>query len=103
MVFEVLWEIIASIEALFELGMGNIACHNHGATQRQAGGHRMLAQFCEDLGHWAIEVDAHDRAAELVILDVWEVLRRIGFELLEKHPVPGNLAQDLTMCRTRYP
>ena len=97
MVFEVLREIIASIEALFELGMRNIARHDHGASQRQARGHRMLAQFCQDLGHRAVEVDAHDSTAELVILDVWEVLRRIGFELLEEHPVPGNLAEDLAM------
>src|SRR5262245_21252881 len=98
MVFEVLWEIIASIETLFELGMRNITRHNHGASQRQARGHRMLAQFCQDLGHRAVEVDAYDRAAELVILDVWEVLCWIRFELLEKHAVPGNLAKELAMC-----
>jgi hypothetical protein len=57
----------------------------------------MLAQFCQDLGYRAVEVDAHDRTAELVILDVWEVLRRIRFELLEEHAVPGNLTKDLAM------
>ena len=58
----------------------------------------MLAQFCQDLGHGAAEVDAHDRAAELIILDVWEVLRRIRFELLKEYPVLGNLTEDLAMC-----
>jgi hypothetical protein len=97
MVFEVLWEIIASVEALFELGMCDIAGHDHGASQRQARSHRVLAKFCQDLGYRAVEVDAHDRTAELVILDVWEVLRRIRFELLEEHPIPGNLTEDLAM------
>src|SRR5262249_9731810 len=97
MVFEVLREIIASVEALFELGMRNVTRHDHGASQRQARGHRMLAQFCQDLSYWAVEVNPHDCPAELVVLDIWEVLRWIGFELLEEHSVPGNLAEDLTM------
>src|SRR5712691_2087988 len=62
----------------------------------------MLAQLYQDLSHWTVEVDVHDGAAELVVLDGRQVLRWIGFELFEEHSVFGDLAKDLAMRRTRH-
>ena len=59
MVFEVLRQIIARVEALFELGMRNITRHHHGAGERQARGDRVLPQFRQDLRHGTAQVNVH--------------------------------------------
>ena len=49
-----------------------------------------------------MQVNFYRFTAELVVLDLGHILGRIGFELFEEHPVPGNLPEDLAMRRTRH-
>ena len=63
----------------------------------------MLRQQLEDLIHRLVEVDLHNAAAEVVVGDLGHVFRRIGFKLLEKDAVPGDLALGLTVGGTRNP
>src|SRR5690606_22494670 len=63
---QVLGHGLAGVEPLGDLGVGDVAGHDHGPGERQAGLHRVLGQLGADLGHRAVQVEAHDAVAELV-------------------------------------
>ena len=57
--------------------------------------------MCRDLIHRPVEIDAHDRAAELALVEIGQVLRRVVLELLEEHALGIDLAEDLAVGRAR--
>ena len=76
--------------------------HDQRPGQRHAGAHRVPAQLGADLGHRPVQVDGDHVALVFARLDIRQVLRRVGLELLEEHPVGGDLAQRLPVGRARH-
>ena len=60
----------------------------------------MLGELGADLVHRSREIDFDDLAADLILGDFGQVLRRICLELLEEDAVGGDLAEDLAVGRT---
>ena len=99
MVLEIVGHRLAAIEPLADLGVRGVARDDHRAGQRKPRADRMLAQFGEDFLHRPGEVDAHDRAAELGLVDVGQETRGIVLELLEEHALARDLAERLPVGR----
>ena len=87
MVLEVAGQILAAVEALLELGVGDVARHDHRAREREPRGHRVLAQLGQDLAHRPAQVDLHHLAAQVVVGDLGQEVRGVGLELLEEDAV----------------
>ena len=51
------------------LGVCNIATHDNGAGERQAGGYRVLRKLGKDLFHRAVKVDFHCFAFNFLTTD----------------------------------
>ncbi len=94
------------VESLLDLGVGDVAGHDHRSGQHDAGAHRVLRELGADLVHRPGEVDVDDRRTivlvEVVVGDVGQEPRRIAFELLEEDPVAGDLAERLPVGRARH-
>src|SRR5260221_949703 len=60
----------------------------------------MLREGPADLGHRLRKTDAHDRAAELRLVDLRQEARGVRLELLEEDALGGDLAEDLTVGGT---
>ena len=73
--------------------MGEIARHDHGAGERQPRLHRIFGELRQDLLHRLAQVDLDHRAAELFLVDLRQVLRRMMLELsvVTKDVPPGAL------------
>ena len=56
-VAQVLRHRLAGVEPLLDLGVGDVAGHDHRAGQHHARAHRVLRQLGADLGHRPVEVD----------------------------------------------
>ncbi len=103
MVAQVLRHRLSGVEALLDLGVGDVAGDDHRPGEHHPGPHRMRRQLGEDLGHRAIEVDVHDvDIVEVLFRDFWEESRRVPFELLEEHAVTRDLAERLAIGRARH-
>ncbi len=98
-VLEIVGHGFARIQPLADLGMGEVARHDHGARQRETGLDRMLGQGLEDLGHGLVEVDLHHIATEMGGIDLRHETGGIMLQLLDEHTVTGDLAHGLTVCR----
>ena len=101
MVLDIIGQPLAAVEPLLQFGMGDVARDDQRAGQAEAGLDRVLREGVADLVHRAGEIDRHDFAAERGGVDLGQETRRVGFELLEKHPVRGDLAEDLAVGRAR--
>jgi hypothetical protein len=62
-VLEVLRHTLAGVEALLDLRVGDVAGHDQGAGERQAGLDRVAGELGEDLGHRSGQVDPDDVVA----------------------------------------
>jgi hypothetical protein len=58
-ILDVLGQVFATVEALFELRMSDVAAYDDGTVEREACSHGILAELSENLGHGAVEVDAY--------------------------------------------
>ena len=79
--------------------MGEVAGDDDGAGQRQARLDRMLRQRGENFAHRLVEVDPDDIAAKLRLVDIRQVLGRIGLQRLQEDAIPGDLALGLAIGR----
>ena len=103
-VLEILRQVLAGVEALLELGVGDVAGHDHGAGERQAGLDRKLAELGSQLLHaHRIEVDLDNVSAQIARGDLRQVLGRIGLELFEEDAVARDLGLGLAVGRARDP
>ena len=87
------------IDQCVQLGVGNVARHDHRAGQGEAGADRPAAEFGEDFRHRPRQVDLDDVAAQMRILDIRQVFRRVCLQLLEIDAVARDLAQRLPVRR----
>jgi len=95
-VLQVLRHLLAGVQTLLDLGVRDVASHDHGAVQRQPGLHGVLAQLGQDLRHRPAQVDLDDVAAlEVLVGGLGHEVRRLGLELLDEHALGGDLAQAL--------
>ena len=99
MVLDVIGQAFAAAEPLLQFGMRDVAGDDQRAGQAQARFDRVLRQRAADLVHWPADINRDYFAAQPGGVDVRKKTRRVGFELFEKHPVRGDLAEDLAVRR----
>ena len=97
MIFDVLRQRFAVIQQFFELRMGNVARHDNGAVQRQAGRDRMRGKLGKDLVHRLVQVDAHHIAFALLTQGFRNILTRVVLKLLNPDPVAVDFRFDVTV------
>jgi hypothetical protein len=61
---------------------------------------RVLGKLGQNVGHRLVEINPDHVFGELFLVDLRQVLRRIGLKLLEEDAVPGDLALGLAVGRT---
>jgi hypothetical protein len=97
MVLQVVGQALAAIQPLLQFGVRDVARHHHRAAQRQPRLHRIGRQLRADLRHRPVQVDRDRLAAEMVVGRLRQILRGIGFQLLQEHAVGRDLRQ---ICRS---
>ncbi|CAB4898747.1 unannotated protein [freshwater metagenome] len=102
MVFHVLRQAFACIQAFFDFGVRNISCNHHWSAQHHASLDGILRQRVANLGHWLIEINRNDLRCQLVGGDFRKKTRWVSFEHLEKYSVCCDLAERLTISATRH-
>mmetsp|Transcript_39878 Transcript_39878/g.127519 ORF Transcript_39878/g.127519 Transcript_39878/m.127519 type:complete len:414 (-) Transcript_39878:45-1286(-) len=98
-VFHILREALAGVQTFLQLRVRDVARHDEGASERQAGLDGVLGELRENLLHRFVEVHLHHVRTERVLGHVGKVLRGLGLELLDEHAVFGNLANRLAVGR----
>lgn len=88
--FDVLRQFFTGVNQLFQLGVCNIATHDNGAGERQAGGYRVLRKLGKDLFHRAVKVDFHCFAFTCLTQFLWNVLAWVVFQFFD----PDTFAVD---------
>ena len=101
MVLEVLGQPLTGVEALLQLGVGDVTGHDHGAAERQTGADGELRERLADLAHGTVEVDVNDVVVEHRVGHLGQELRRVVLELLDEHTIAGDLAEGLTIGGAR--
>ena len=115
MVLEVLRHLLAGVEALLDLRVGDVAGDDERAGERQPGLDRVLGQLGEDLVHRPVEVDLDDDVAAgradadgvvgvLAQVDgsgVGQEAGRVGLQLLDEDALGRDLAEGLAVGRAR--
>src|SRR5262249_35918902 len=97
MILEIVRQSLPFLEPLAELGMGELARHDHRAGERQPRLDRIAGKRRQNVLHGPAEVDLDDLAAELCAVEVWQILRRIVLQLFEENAVPRDLAHGLAI------
>ena len=100
-VLHVLGEPFAVVDAFLELGVGDVASHDHRSAERESGLDGQLRERASDLSHRLVEIDADHIIGEVGVGDLGEELGRIAFELLEEHTVGGDPPQRLPVGGAR--
>ncbi len=100
MIFDVLRQFFTGVNQLFQLGVCNIATHDNGAGERQAGGYRVLRKLGKDLFHRAVKVDFHCFAFTCLTQFFWNVLAWIVFQFFDPDTFAVNFRFDITVSRT---
>ncbi|MNV47215.1 hypothetical protein D3C71_1390750 [compost metagenome] len=83
--------------------MRNIAAHDDGAAQGQAGGYRVLRQLLEDLGHRAVKVNLDCLALTGLTQLLRDEFARIMLQLLQPDAVTVDLAFNVTVSGAGNP
>ena len=96
-VLDVIGQPLPAFEPLAQLGVRQIARHDQRAGEREPRLHRILRQLRQDVLHRPAQVDLDHLPAELFLIDLGQILRRIVLELLEEHAVLGDLAERLAV------
>ena len=97
MIFEILRQTFAAVEAFLQLGVGDVAGDDHRAGQSDAGADGILGKDPADLFHRLIEVDADHVAGQLAVVDFRQIVGRIMFQSFQIDAVAGDLALDLAV------
>ena len=92
----------AVVEQFVDLGVDDVAGHDEGSGERQAGLDRVLRELGADGFHGLVEVDRHDVAREVIVGHLGQEAGRVLLELFEEHAVGGDLAECLTVGRARH-
>ena len=97
-ILHVLRHRFAGVEALLDLGVSDIASHNHRAAEHDACGDGVRRQLGEDVAHWAIQVDVNDLFfGQLFIVNIGKEARRVVFELLQEDAVLRDFTEGLAI------
>src|SRR5690606_30067226 len=102
-IFEVRGQALATLEALLELRVGDIARDNDGTREREPCADRIARERLTDGAHRLVQIDLHNLFAELIIAHLGEEAGRIALQLLEKDAIAGDLAESLPIGRTAHP
>ena len=92
-------QLLAGVQPLLQLRVGDVPRHDHRPRQRQPRRHRVLRQFGQDLPHRPVEVDVDDVPRQLLAGHVGQVLRRVILELLQEDAVARDPCERLPVRR----
>ena len=101
-IFEVLGHLFAAVEAFLDLGVGDVAGHDDGAVEGEAGGDGILVELGEDLGHGAVEIDAHYFAFAGVAEVFGNETAGVVVEFLDPDAVAVDFALDVAVGRAAH-
>ena len=102
-ILQVLRHLLARIEPLLDLGVGDVAGDDHRSRQHHPRPHRVLRQLGADLVHRAVEVDVdHVGVVEIGLGRLGQEPGRVVLQLLDEDALAGDLAQRLAIGRTRH-
>ena len=96
---EVLGETLAVVEAVFELGVSKVACHDDCAGEGETGRDRILRELLEDFVHRSVEVYFHGLSFESFSVLLGDVAGGVRFELFEPDAFLVDLGLDVAVCR----
>ena len=103
MILEVIRHIFASIQASFQLSMGDVASHDDSTFQIHACAHRILRKFCAHSIDTLVKVDFDARGAFARVAQfLWYQFGWVAIHLLKPYTVLVNLRFDVTVCRAAY-
>lgn len=101
-VFDVIGQALARVDAFLEFCVRAVAGDDHGARQEDAGGHRIVRKRGADFRHRAGEVDGDGG----LVLERAQGLRnetaRIHFQLLQEDAVLRDLGLNVAVGTARY-
>ena len=101
MIFQVLRKSFTSVNAFFQLRVGDVASHNHGATETQSSLNREFGERLANLRHGSVQIDSNYIAAENGVGYLRKELGGVVLKLLEEDSVGSDLAKSLTIGGTR--
>ena len=102
MVLDVLGQFFAAVQTLFEFGVGNVATHDDGAVEAEAGGYGVLLEFLKHFWHGAIEVDTYDFAFASLAQFFGDEGSGIIVHLFNPEAVLVDFAENIAVCRATY-
>ena len=97
MVFQVLRDVLAAVQAFLDLGVGDVARHDDGAVQGEARGDGILRQLCQHLLHRAVQVHADAAAFACLAHAFGNELRGTVVELFNPDAVLVDFALDVAV------
>ena len=101
-VLEIVRHGLARFQPRADLGMREVARHDHRTGQRKPCLDRVFAERGENFRHRFGEIDLYDVAAERRFVDMRHEARGIVFQLLHEHALLGDLALGLTVGRAGH-
>ena len=102
MVLDVLRQVFATVETLFQLGMGDVAAYDNRTVQRQAGSHRILIQLCQNLFHRTVQIHTYHIALAGLTQLFRNQFARIAVEFFNPDTVLVNFTFDIAVGRVRH-
>ena len=101
-ILEILGHLFAAVEAFLDLGVGDVAGHDDGAVEREAGRHGVLVELGENLGHGAVEIDAHHFAFAGIAEVFGDEAAGVVVEFLDPDAVAVDFALDVAVGRAAH-
>ncbi len=95
MVFEIIRQRVPGIQALFELGMGDVPGDDNFSGQQQRRCNRILTELLPYSVHGPVQIDTFSRLTGN--FNLREVSGRIGFQLLQEDAIPRNFGFDIAI------
>ena len=102
MILEILWKVLAIVDALFETGMCDVSGNNDSSVKAQTRRNRVLCKFLENLRHREVEVNLHCVALTCFTEFLRDETSRIVVKLLNPDTVLVDLRLDVTVSRAAY-
>ena len=99
MILDVLRQIFATVQTLFQFGMCNVAAYDDGSVQRQTGRNRILSQHLQDVGHRLVQVNLYNVAFASLAKFGGNQFARVAVQLLNPDTFAIDFTLDVTVGR----
>jgi hypothetical protein len=102
-IFNVLRQTFAIVQALFQFRMGDVTSNNNGAVQRQTGRNRILRKLRQDLTHRAVQVNVYRFTLARFTQLFRDIFARVVFQFFDPDTVAVDLRFNVAIRRTGTP